>query len=135
MRSTTVCSACWFLAAATLWGDVTFTDTTFNVPDYTISYFKTDPGIQIMVQQSQNGGNPGQALEILYTFPPISGNDFVSLIRSSFSYDPSAQGAIQSISFSIDKYVTATDCASPACQFSPNTARRRSCRTVNYTWR
>ena len=75
MRSAAACSAWLFLAAATLWGDVTFTDTTFNVSDYTISYYKTDPSIEITVQQTQNGGNPGQALEILYTFPPISGND------------------------------------------------------------
>ncbi len=123
MRSSTFCSASLLLAAATLWGDVTFTDTTFNVPDYTISYYKTDPSIEITVQQTQNGGNPGQALEILYTFPPISGNDFVGLARSSFSYDPSAQGAIQSISFSIDKYSTYTGCDTPTCQLGTNTAR------------
>ncbi len=123
MRSAAVCSACLFLAAATLWGDVTFTDTTFNISDYSISYYKTDPSIQVMVQQTQNGGNPGQALDIVYTFPPISGNDFVNLIRSSFSYDPSAQGAIQYISFSIDKYATETGCDTPSCQLNPNTAR------------
>lgn len=123
MRSEVFCTAWLFLAAATLWGDVTFTDTTFNLSDYAISYYKSDPGIQITVQQSQNGGNPGQALEILYTLPPINGVSFVGLVRPSFSYDPSAQGAIQSIGFSIDKYVTETGCDTPSCQLNPNTVR------------
>ena len=102
-------------------GGVTFTDSTLDPSNYSIQTWKSDPGIQITVQQTQTGGNPGQALQLLYAFPAISGNSMVGLTRQSFSYDPATQGAIQSVSFSVDKYFTYTGCLT--CYVSDNTAR------------
>src|SRR5438105_2895157 len=73
------------LAAASLSGGVMFTDNTFNVSDYSIATWKSDPTIGITVQQTQTGGNPGQALQILYTLPATSGNSMIALARSSFT--------------------------------------------------
>src|ERR1700736_1604487 len=109
------------LASASLWSDVLFTDSTFNPSDYTSTSWKSNPSIDISVGQTQNGGNPGQALQILYTLPGSSGNSVVVLPRPSFTYNPASQGAIQSIDFSVDKYVTYTGCNS--CFIDTNTAR------------
>ena len=99
-----------------------FSDSTFNPSDYSVITWKSDPGILISVGQTQTGGNPGQALQILYTLPATNGNSTVGLPRPSFTYDPATQGAIQSIDFSIQKYVTYTGCNS--CPFdNTNTAR------------
>jgi uncharacterized protein (TIGR03437 family) len=109
------------LAAASLWADVTFTDSGINPSNYSTVIWKSDPGIQITVQQSQTGGSPGPALELLYVFPPTSVNSMVGLTRPSFTYDPATQGPIQAIDFSIDKYVTYSGCLS--CFIQTNTAR------------
>ena len=84
-----------FLAAASLWGGVTFSDGTFNLADYSMTTWKTDPTIQIAVQQTQNGGNPGQALEIVYNLSPSEGKSMVGLSRPSFIYNPATQGVIR----------------------------------------
>jgi uncharacterized protein (TIGR03437 family) len=109
------------LAAASLCGGVTFTDGTFNLSDYSITTFKSDPTVGITVQQTQTGGNPGQAVQILYSFPASSGNTMVGLARPSFTYNPATQGAIQSIDFSVDKYSTYTGCDS--CFLTTHQAR------------
>lgn len=110
------------LAATSLWSGVMFSDSTFNPSDYSIITWKSDPSIMISVGQTQTGGNPGQALQILYSLPAGSGNSMLGLPRPSFTYNPATQGAVQSVDFSIEKYVTYTGCSS--CQFdSTNTAR------------
>ena len=69
-----------FLASASLWGGVMFTDSTFNLSDYSIITWKSDPSsIGISIGQTQTGGNPGQALQILYSLPPSSGNSIGGL--------------------------------------------------------
>src|SRR6267378_4399482 len=110
-----------FLAAASLWSSVMFTDSTFNPSDYSVITWKSDPSITISVGQTQNGGNPGQALQIMYSLPGGNGNSVVGLSRPSFTYNPATQGAIQSIDFSAEKYVTYTGCGS--CYIDSNTAR------------
>jgi uncharacterized protein (TIGR03437 family) len=110
-----------FLAAASLWSSVTFTDSTFSPSDYSVITWKSDPSITISVGQTQNGGNPGQALQIMYSLPGGNGNSVVGLSRPSFTYNPATQGAIQSIDFSAEKYVTYTGCSS--CYIDSNTAR------------
>src|SRR5260370_13645817 len=110
------------LAAASLRGVVTFTDSTFNLSDYSIVTWKSSPSVSISVGQTQTGGNPGQALQILYSFPAGSGNSMVGLPRPSFTYNPATQGTIQSVDFSVEKYSTSTVCN--ACQLdTTNTAR------------
>ena len=101
-----------FLAAASLRGGVTFTDSTFNLSDYSMVTWKTSPSIGISVGQTQMGGNPGQALQILYTLPAGVGNSMVGLPRPSFTYNPATQGTIQSIDFSVEKYSAFTGCSS-----------------------
>ena len=109
------------LATASLWSSVTFTDSTFNLSDYSIVTWKSDSSIQFSVGQTQSGGNPDQALQLLYSLPGSSGNSMVGLPRPSFTYSPATQGAIQSIDFSVEKYGTYTGCNS--CPLDPNTTR------------
>lgn len=86
--------------------NVTFSDNTFNLSDYSVSkYQKGDTTASITVSQISAGGNPGSALQI-ETHIPIARGQSIStveyLINPTFRYDPSIQGAITSIDASID---------------------------------
>ena len=86
----------------------TFSDSTFNLADYTIT--KSLQAGTATVSQSANGGNPGSAMEVDYVVPPGPAftNTFgaVYFLNNAFTYEPGASGALTSISWSIDKKVT-----------------------------
>ncbi|WP_255369678.1 PEP-CTERM sorting domain-containing protein [Nitrosovibrio sp. Nv17] len=84
--------------------NVTFTDSTFNLSDYSISKYQNSNIIDVTVSQTSSG-NPGPALQIEIHFPRtfesvINASQY--LINTTFRYDPSVQGEIDSISVSSD---------------------------------
>ncbi|WP_244859747.1 PEP-CTERM sorting domain-containing protein [Nitrosospira sp. NRS527] len=83
--------------------NVTFLDSTFNLSDYSISKYQTD-GTDVKVSQTSSG-NPGTALQIDMHVPRtfesvIHATQYI--INTTFRYDPSVQGAINSIDASAD---------------------------------
>ena len=85
---------------------ISFVDTTFNLSDYgTVPVFKTDPAATIAISQTLTDGNPGAGLVIDYTIPSsTSFSSMAGFANSTFVYDPSTQGAITSVDWSIDKW-------------------------------
>lgn len=85
---------------------VTFSDGTFNLSDYSISTYQTG-GADITVSQTLVGGNPGAALQVDTHIPATAVSAFYTteyLVNKTFQYDPSLQGAIDSIEFTYDAY-------------------------------
>jgi hypothetical protein len=96
------------LLPATASAGTIFTDSTFALAGYTITSGLVDGGASIAAVQCATCGNPGAGLQITGTFPnapPPAGIDTALevLINNSFSYDPTTQGAITSLSASVDK--------------------------------
>lgn len=86
----------------------TFTDSTFNLADYTVvGPDKSNAGITITYDQCATCGNPGQALQLIITVP-TSGMSAIGFLNNNFTYDPSVQGAVSSIFESEDKNFTTT---------------------------
>jgi hypothetical protein len=86
--------------------NVTFSDSTFNLSDYSISKYQTG-GADITVSQTLAGGNPGAALQVDTHIPATAVSAFYTteyLVNNTFQYDPSLQGAIDSIEFTYDAY-------------------------------
>jgi hypothetical protein len=100
------------LGAASVFGDVIFTDTTFNLANYTQSpVYNNTPGFPVITVSTDPTGNrtaSGPALDFDYSFskpvtnPPTS-LTFTAEMNNTWIYNPSAMGAINSISFSADK--------------------------------
>ncbi len=86
------------LLAMPVTANVVFTDNTFNLANYTVQTFQSG-GATINTSQTLLLGNPGSAVQALYDVPIHSSTFFISqyLINPSFSYNPSTQGAIQTI--------------------------------------
>jgi hypothetical protein len=88
--------------------DILFTDTTFNPANYN-NFSATpnlDSGVTATYGQCASCGNPGQALEAIVTIPTTAGGAFVGFLNDSFVYNPQTEGAIISLSASVDKDVT-----------------------------
>jgi len=90
-----------------VFGDVIFTDGTFNLGDYTQTpSFLSASATSIVGSQCASCGDPGNALQIVATFgdtTTTTGVADLGFVNNTFSYDPSTQGAIQSITASVDK--------------------------------
>lgn len=83
-----------------------FSDSAFDLDSYSISKFMQSGTVD--VSQTLNGGNPGAALFVDTKVPaPGFDNSFgrVFLFNKSFTYNPQTDGAIDTVSWSIDKYV------------------------------
>ncbi len=79
----------------------TFTDTAFNLGDYTESLaYASDASLTF--GQCATCGNTGTALSITAIAPSGVGDTAIAFINAGFSYNPST-GAIASISASVDK--------------------------------
>jgi PEP-CTERM motif len=81
---------------------VTFTDSTFDLSDYSITTFQSGGGT-ISVSQTTTAGNPPPAMQVITTVSGSAG--FLGLgyfLNPSFTYNPGAQGAVTSINFSED---------------------------------
>lgn len=96
-------------AATSASADVAFLfhDSTFNVADYSLYYYTSDPTITVgPAVRSCLGCGPsgGNVLSLMAEFPavtvPGARTQFSSLINNTFVYDPSTQGAITSIAVS-----------------------------------
>jgi hypothetical protein len=88
--------------------DVTFTDSTFDQGNYNQTpTFTSDGGITVNSGQCATCGNPGQALQIQMSFPTGSQtfDAAIGFVNKTFGYDPHTQGAITSISASVDKNI------------------------------
>ncbi len=95
------------LMSGPAFADVVFTDSTFNLADYTASPVFTSGGAALTYDQCASCGNPGAGLQLIASFPPGSNETAtVGLANTMFSYDPSTQGAILSINASVDKNLT-----------------------------
>ena len=86
-------------------GDVAFTDGAFDLNNYQITTYNPSSLVATAVQ-NPSAGNPGAALEIQITFPAPQGVTYEvdqAFVNTSFTYNPATQGAIASISASVDK--------------------------------
>ena len=83
----------------------TFSDGDFKPADYSIATFASSGG-SATTQQILSGGNPGAALDSAYIVTDCCDfNAATYSLNKTFTYTPSAQGAITSISFSIDRMI------------------------------
>lgn len=86
--------------------DLVFTDHTFNLADYTLYSFTTDPSVTILPPVSCSGCAPlGNTLALTADFGAVAPNgpmrwSYAALINNSFSYDPHALGAIGNLTVS-----------------------------------
>lgn len=87
----------------------TFSDSTFNLADYTQSTFQTGGGT-VTVSQTTTDGNPGSALVVITDAPATQTSYAASVyfIRDSFSWNPATDGTLSSVSWSEDVYLTNT---------------------------
>ncbi len=94
-------------AASACAAPVQFLDGTFNLANYTQRAYATDPSVTISASQITSGGNPGDALSVQFSNSGGAVNliSYQGFVNTSFSYDPSAQGAVTGIDFSSDRYV------------------------------
>jgi hypothetical protein len=84
---------------------VVVSDSTMNPSSYDTQTFVQGGSITI---SATNSGNPGPALLQVFSVPsPPASTDhtYTYLIYNAYVYDPSVQGAVASIGFSIDKSV------------------------------
>lgn len=91
---------------------VTFTDSTFNTADYTLTAYAR-PSVATTLGQTASG-NPGTALQ--GTYASTGGNSLGTLfvaLNNGFVYDPTAQGAITSLGASLDRYFVPTFLGAP----------------------
>jgi hypothetical protein len=89
---------------------VTFSDSTFNLSNYTSPIiFNSLPGNPaITVSQNPTAGSGGgDALQFNYTYPSpnLGSTTLTALINNGWNYTPSSQGAVGGINFSLDKKV------------------------------
>jgi hypothetical protein len=102
---------------------VQFADDTFNLSDYAtpLLYVNSAGPATVVPQQIATGGNPGTALQTLYTFPPLSAplETFIGFIRPSFSYDPAISGPIKRIAVAADKFTTVNISTTPTTSIRP----------------
>jgi hypothetical protein len=88
--------------------DILFSDSTFNPGNYN-NFSATpnrDPGVTSTYGQCQSCGNPGQALQAVVSIPVTAGGAFVGFLNNTFVYNPQTEGAILSLSASVDKDLT-----------------------------
>jgi hypothetical protein len=86
--------------------DITFSDSTFNLADYSQISYLSDPQTTLSVSQTPVDGHPGAALLILMSSPPShSLTSMQGLINPSFVYDPAANGPLLGVSATVDKYI------------------------------
>lgn len=90
----------------------TFSDTTFNLADFSQSLFQTGGGT-VSVSQTTTDGNPGSAL-LVTTDAPATHALFsagVYFVRNSFSWNPASDGNLYTVSWNEDVYLTNTPSA------------------------
>lgn len=87
---------------------LTFTDTDFDLSRYQVSPY-TSPGQTLTVTQAPSQGNPGAALEIHALLAPPGFSNATSrvlVLGDTLRYDPATSGALQSLDWQMDKWIT-----------------------------
>jgi len=88
-------------------GVVVFDDGTFDPANYSdTTVFTSGVGTTINADQCAACGDPGQALQILISFPGGAASAAQGYVNNTFSYDPLTQGAITALDASVDKDTT-----------------------------
>jgi len=85
---------------------VLFNDSTFNLANYTQQLYSSDPTITVGAAQNLASGNPAPSLEIRIGTPAVNFETQQGFINNGFTFDPTTQGTISSIDFSLDKKFT-----------------------------
>lgn len=85
--------------------DVTFTDTTFNGLDYTLTPEGATAGASLLLTFQAGGVPLGTGLVVQGTFSIAAANNLLALgfLNTGFTYDPLTQGPITAISASVLK--------------------------------
>jgi PEP-CTERM motif len=108
MRRSRIALGALVLAATPCRADVLFSDSTFNLANYTQQLYRSDPTVSVAAAQTLSNGNPAPSLEIRIAVPATTFFETQQgFIGNAFTFDPAVQGAIQSIDFSLDKNFTA----------------------------
>lgn len=100
-------SALAFAAAPTF--AATFSDTDFDLTNYAVTTFQNSTAT-ISITQTLTGGNPGSGLSVETLAPPASTSTFYSnsyFYRSSWAWNPSTDGVLNSVSWNLDVFVSA----------------------------
>jgi hypothetical protein len=108
MRWTILLSVAIIETAASAVGK-TFSDSTFNLADYSQATFQTGGGT-VNVSQTTTGGNPGSALVVI-TDTPATHTSYaagVYFVRNSFAWNPASDGSLYTVSWNEDVYLTNT---------------------------
>jgi hypothetical protein len=101
MKSFGISAGVWLLAVCgtTALAEVSFTDSTFDDTNWTLTVFTQNAGGSLTASQQNTGGNPGQCMHIINSVP-VGGGDLGFLARAGAIYDPGSQGAIEAIHYS-----------------------------------
>jgi Viral BACON domain len=88
-----------------VYADVVFSDTAFNLSNYANAPSYTANGATTSISQCGGCGDPGSALQAVATFGSGSTPGFADggIVNTGFVYNPSTQGAIESLTASVDK--------------------------------
>jgi hypothetical protein len=101
----TVCTI--LMGSVPVFGDVLFTDSTFSPANYSqTASFLNSTALSIAGSQCAACGDPAKALQIAIMYGDTSSTEGMAdlgFVNNTFSYDPLTQGAISSISASVDK--------------------------------
>ena len=83
-----------------------FSDGTFSGLDWSATT-GADVGISVSTSQVLSGGNPGAASETSFNYIPGSGllRAYSIATNSTWTYDPTAQGTLETVSFSADRMI------------------------------
>lgn len=109
-RSILIVLVCLAVPAVAL-ANTIFADATFTQADYsTVLAFSNDSNNSYSIAQCASCGNSGQAFELIINEPDGGGigfpSEYIGVVNTTFAYDPTTQGAIGSISASVDKDIT-----------------------------
>ena len=110
LRGSIAGKSVWFfltIAAGILWGeaasaDVSFSDGTFNPGDWPAIVNFAGGGGTAGASHKTSGGNPGAFYQVTITANSGPSGTAAFFNNSAFTYTPSSQGAINSVTFSLD---------------------------------
>ncbi len=102
-----------FMASAPMFADVIFSDTTVDLSNYTATASFVNPeAVSITAANcSTCGSTGGEALQFVSTFGDTTTTEGLvdlGFVNNLFTYDPGTEGAISSITASVDKDLTIT---------------------------
>ena len=112
LRFTSVFALLGWLAPVAVCGNVVsnviFNDSTFNLSSYSLTPAFTSSGSSISAAQCGSCGDPGSGLQFTSTLASTAAGASAELgaVNNSFTYAPLTQGAVLSISASVDKNLT-----------------------------